>query len=252
MLMKDKEFEDFLEGVRDRQEAFLAATGALEGEVREDDVAVVPGIYEVLGVIYRYFGDTKKSGKFFKSAAKSYYSSEDRFPDPRDSKDPDRRLTIAYQQAFGAISSSLGGDKKRAKKLFKWAAENLRPEEDASSGPTSPTGKEESLALGGFFVLRSYCLLRAGMYKNALEILREAKKIFSNKVMAAAADLSERHLPDALIPLCEYKLKPDEEKRQAAKKAIEDYKKVLKENREKRKAYLYIFDIQDAFPEVYQ
>jgi len=245
--MRDVEFENFLETVRDRQEAFLASTGALE----EDGATVVPGVYETLGVVYRYFGDLKKSNEFFEAASKSYYPHEDKLTDLVDSNEPERLTTIAYQQAFGGISSSLVGDKKRAKKLFRWAAENLRPIEDISTGPASLEVVGESLALGGFFLLRGYCLLRAGMYKNALKILQEGRVVLSG-LHEEAFGPSERYLIDVLIPLCEYKLNPDEKKRSDARKAIENYKSTLKENLEKRKGYLYIFDLQDAFPEVYK
>jgi hypothetical protein len=55
----------------------------------------------------------------------------------------------------------------------------------------------------------------------------------------------------ALMPLCEYKLEPNDENKQEADKGLEDFINGIKDNGEKHEALLYYYHLKESFPDVY-
>ena len=116
-----------------------------------------------------------------------------------------------------------------------------------------PGGQGEHLCSGELILCQAYVEARLGRFGAAKEKITEAKNIFDYFVREKnkTIDMDYTYQFMVLVELAEYKLNPTPENKAKAQNALISYKNACQENMEGLMNYLYIFDFQEAFPEVF-
>jgi hypothetical protein len=213
--------------------------------------------YGLLGTIYKLIGEPEKAKEAFMEASLAYWPYESGKPEGGWQGDANKPEYI-YEERAGerqraaAICAFLAGDRERSDKIFGWAGENLNIPKYALDF-NRPGGQGEHLCSGELILCQAYVEARLGRYSAAKEKITEANSIFDYFVREKnkTIDMDYKYQCKVLMELLEYKLNPTEENKAIAQNALLSYKNACQENMGGLMNYLYIFDFQEAFPEVF-
>lgn len=213
--------------------------------------------FEELGTIYKLMGELEKAKEAFMKASLAYWPYASGKPEGGWQGDANKPVYI-YEERAGnrqraaAICAFLAGDKEKADKIFQWSGENLNIPKYALDF-NRPGGQGEHLCSGELILCQAYVEARLGRFNAAKEKITEARSIFDyfTKEKNKTIDMEFSYPCEVLIELAEYKLNPTPENKAKAQNTLEVYKNACPENNEGLRNYLYIFDFQEAFPEVF-
>lgn len=210
---------------------------------------------ERLATIYRIAGDTKKAGKLYKEASAEYWPYYDLAPDGEWSK-MDSFTYIrdgGYNQIKAAICSFLAGEKNKHIQLFEWACKNIDlPKEAIDFWRPGSLGEHPNLS-ARLLLRQAYVEARLWQFDIAVEKAADAKEITAYFINKEDQNVEIEWLlqSNVLINLAAYKLNPSQENKSNAQDALEAYMKACPKNMKGIDNYLYIFDLQKAFPDVF-
>jgi tetratricopeptide (TPR) repeat protein len=224
-----------------------------------------------LGLYCKYFGEEEKARQAFKEAAQEGFQFETRLPQymyvntklpnghrvsvrtemtEEEKNKFETRIGSAESQLINGIEYDLAHVKPEyARQLFEWAAENCIIKEIELSNLIKYNNFED---VATAYLWRGYALLLLGQYSEAYKCLTQVNPYFTKGLKyGKTSKITEYKLPMALVPLCDYKLEPDDEKKQEAVKGLEDFIDGIKEIWDKEQALLYYYHLKDAFPDIY-
>ena len=214
-------------------------------------------LFEELGMINKIIGESEKAKEAFMEASLAYWPYESGKPEggwQGDANKPDYiyEERAGNRQRAAAICAFLAGDKEKADQTFAWAGENLDIPKYALDF-NRPGGQGEHLCSGELILCQAYVEARLGRFSAAKEKVTEAKSIFDYFVREKnkTVDMDFSYPCEVLMELAEYKLNPTPENKAKAQNALVAYKNACSQNIEGLMNYLYIFDFQEAFPEVF-
>lgn len=211
---------------------------------------------ERLGTIYKFISKEEKASIFFKEASFAYWPYNNAKPTggwQEDGLEYSKDLDGGYRQVKAAICAFLSGDKEHSVRLFTWARENIEVPKYALDF-WRPGGEGESIRSGEVLLRQAYIESRIGKFNTVIDKALEAKKIFAyyGRKYNKKIDMEYRYQCQILIELAEYKLNPTLENKAKAQNALAAYKKACHKNIQGLMNYFYIFDLQEAFPEVFE
>ena len=213
--------------------------------------------YGLLGTVFKLIGENEKAKEAFMEASIAYWPYESGKPEGGWQEDENKPEYI-YEERAGnrqikaAICAFLAGDREKADQIFAWAGENLDIPKYALDF-NRPGGQGEHLCSGELILCQAYVGARLGRFSAAKEKTTEAKSIFDYFVRNKnkTIDMEYTYQCEVLMKLAEYKLNPTPENKAKAQNALIAYKNACQENMKGLMNYLYIFDFQEAFPEVF-
>ena len=168
-----------------------------------------------------------------------------------DKNNPEILAMIGSSEVENAVLLSLGQiNPARMHQLFQWAIENCTLPHDYLTDKIE-AGYHNFVAVPHLW--RSYALISLGKYSEALPFLTQVEPLFKEwkRTGGEIYEKVEFALPKALIPLCEFKLKPTRQNLINAQNGIEEYIKSLRVPKDKLDGYLYYFHLKDQFADVY-
>lgn len=211
---------------------------------------------QYLGTICKLLGQEDRAKLSFNRASLTYWPYENRIP-PEGWEDVNKGYLneeeAGYSQIRAAICAFLSEDNKRANQLFAWADENIDIPK-SSLDFNRPGGKGEHPDSGKVLLRQAYIKARRGQFDGVLERVTEAKNIFTYfaRKNNKRTDMEYRYQCEVLRGLVEYKLDPSSGKKSNAQDSLEAYKKACPNNFQGIQNYFYIFDFQEAFPDVFE
>lgn len=221
----------------------------LEGYIKKLDQTRLR--HNELAIRYKNFGEDEKAKGEFNIAAHMRIVDSRYGKLGEDSKNkPHLMISLSGQQIEDAIKLNLSeSDFDLAHRLFEWAAENAHLSEDALK---MVLGYERFEDIANAYLWRGYALLVLGRYSEACPLFNEVVPYFVRyrKSFGTVFWVVEYNLPKALIPLCEYKLEPNDANKKKAIKGLKDYIKNLKVDK-RLNGYLYYYHLKETFPDVY-
>ncbi|MBN2845682.1 MAG: hypothetical protein JXQ25_06845 [Deltaproteobacteria bacterium] len=218
-----------------------------------------PGEYGLrlhLGIIYRLLGDIGKSNSVFKQVVTIRDCNKEKYPIEHESRKNGVGQSLYNQLASLDIENAIvvkftDSINNRADFYFKDASQLCRLDQSYISDARKARNYDD-LAIAALW--RGYALLCLGDYSGAYVLLRQVVPYF-NEYKKSAGEVWQRveyALPLALVPLCEFKIRPTKEHLIAAREGLERYIKSLHDYRDRLDGYLYYLHLKEAFPEVYQ
>lgn len=219
---------------------------------------VVGSDLERLGTIDKLIVEPEKAKEAFMEASFAYWPYESGKPNggwQENANKPEylHEERAGNRQIKAAICAFLAGDRERADQIFAWAGENLDIPKYALDF-NRPGGQGEHLCSGELILCQAYVEARLGRFGAAKEKITEAKSIFDYFVRNKnkTIDMEYTYQCEVLMKLAEYKLNPTPENKAKAQNALTAYKNACPENMKGLMNYFYIFDFQEAFPEVFE
>lgn len=212
--------------------------------------------FERLGTIFKLIGENEKAKKAFTEASLAYWPYDCRKPArgwQEGGLEYSNDRDCGYRQVKAAICAFLSGDKERADLLFTWARLNIEVPKYALDY-NRPGGEGEHPISGQVLLRQAYVEARLSQFEGITEKIKEAKDIFAyfDKKDNKRTDMEYRYQCEILKELAVYKLNPTQENKAKAQDALAAYRKACHENIQGLMNYFYIFDLQEAFPEVFE
>lgn len=205
--------------------------------------------------IYLYYGEKEKSLEMIKSIFDNWSIPLTRY----DGRENDEKYidspfflnNLASAQIGRAALLDIAGLRPElASQFYEWAIQNSSMPEDYVEDCVKTKFFGEA-AQG--YVWHGYALLVLGRLDDAYESLKQANFLFNKeKLRGEINEDVEYGLLKVLMPLCEYKLNPSDENRNAARKGVEDFIDSVTRNGSKLQSLLYYYHLKAKFPEVYE